>query len=77
MAALIREAQPAVTVYAGDDVGDLPALRVVREAGGYGLAVDHGAETDPRLLAAVDEVISGTDGFADWLAELARAVRVT
>jgi trehalose 6-phosphate phosphatase len=75
VAALISQARPAVTVYAGDDLGDLPALRVVRAVGGYGLAVDHGAETDPRLLAAADEVIAGTDGFADWLAELARAVR--
>jgi trehalose 6-phosphate phosphatase len=74
VAALIREARPAVTVYAGDDLGDLPALRVVREAGGYGLAVDHGAETDPRLLAAADQVIAGSDGFADWLAKLAQAV---
>jgi trehalose 6-phosphate phosphatase len=75
VAALIRETRPAVTVYAGDDLGDLPALRVVHDGGGYGLAVDHGAETDPKLLAAADEVIAGTDGFADWLAELARAVR--
>jgi trehalose 6-phosphate phosphatase len=74
VAALIREARPAMTVYAGDDLGDLPALRVVREAGGYGLVVDHGAETDPMLLAAADQVIAGTDGFADWLAELAGAI---
>jgi trehalose 6-phosphate phosphatase len=75
VAALIREARPAVTVYAGDDLGDLPALGVVRDAGGYCLAVDHGAETDPRLLAAADEVLVGTDGFAEWLAELARAIQ--
>ena len=75
VAGLISEARPAVTVYAGDDLGDLPALRVVRETGGYGLAVDHGAETDQELLAAADEVIAGTDGFADWLTELARAVQ--
>jgi trehalose 6-phosphate phosphatase len=75
VAVLIREARPSVTVYAGDDLGDLPALRVVRDAGGYALAVDHGAETDPRLLAAADQVIAGTDGFADWLAELALAVQ--
>jgi len=49
----------------------------VREAGGYGLAIDHGAETDPKLLAAADEVIAGTDRFADWLAELARIVHQT
>jgi trehalose 6-phosphate phosphatase len=74
VAALIREARPAVTAYAGDDLGDLPALRVVRQAGGYALAVDHGAETDPTLLAAAEEVIAGTDGFAQWLAKLAQAV---
>lgn len=74
VATLIRETRPAVAVYAGDDLGDLPALRVVRAAGGYGLAVDHGAETDPRLLAAADQVLTGTDGFADWLDELARAI---
>jgi trehalose 6-phosphate phosphatase len=73
--ALIREARPAVTAYAGDDLGDMPALRAVHEAGGYALAVDHGAETDPRLLAAADQVIAGTDGFADWLGELASAVQ--
>ena len=77
VAALIRETRPAVTVYAGDDLGDLPALRVVRDAGGYGLAIDHGAETDPKLLAAADEVIAGTEGFADWLAGLVRAVQDT
>jgi len=73
VATLIREARPVVTVYAGDDLGDLPALRVVRDAGGYGLVVHHGAETDPELLASADQVIAGTDGFADWLAELTRA----
>jgi trehalose 6-phosphate phosphatase len=63
-----------VIAYAGDDVGDLPALRVVRAAGGYGLVVDHGAETDPALLASADQVFGGTGAFADWLADLARAV---
>jgi trehalose 6-phosphate phosphatase len=72
--ALMSEVQAAVAVYAGDDLGDLPALRAVRATGGYGLVVDHGAETSPALLAAADQVIAGTDGFADWLAALAQAV---
>jgi hypothetical protein len=55
----------------GDDLGDIPALRAVREAGGYALVVDHGSETDPRLLELADEVYAGTDGFADWLGKLA------
>jgi trehalose 6-phosphate phosphatase len=77
VAALIAAARPATVAYAGDDLGDIPALRVVREAGGYALVVDHGAETDPRLLAVADEVYPGTPGFADWLASLADAAEAT
>jgi len=57
--------------YAGDDLGDLPALRAARAAGGYALVVDHGRETDPRLLELADQTFAGTDAFAGWLAELA------
>jgi trehalose 6-phosphate phosphatase len=77
VAALIAAARPAAVAYAGDDLGDIPALRVVREAGGYALVVDHGAETDPRVLAVADEVYPGTQGFADWLAALATAAAPT
>jgi trehalose 6-phosphate phosphatase len=77
VAALIATSQPAAVAYAGDDLGDLPALRAVREAGGYALVVDHGAETDPRLLAIADEVFLGTQRFADWLAALAAAAEAT
>ncbi len=73
VAGLIAAAQPAAVAYAGDDVGDLPALRVVRAAGGYALVVEHGAETDPRLLTVADEVYQGTPGFAGWLGALAAA----
>jgi trehalose 6-phosphate phosphatase len=77
VAALIAAARPTAIAYAGDDLGDVPALRVVREAGGYALVVDHGAETDPRLLAVADEVFRGTPGFADWLTALAAAAEAT
>jgi trehalose 6-phosphate phosphatase len=73
VAALVTAARPGAVAYAGDDIGDLPALRTVREAGGYALVVDHGAETDQRLLAVADEVFLGTPAFADWLAALAAA----
>jgi trehalose 6-phosphate phosphatase len=56
--------------YAGDDLGDIPALRAARDAGGYALVIDHGAETDPRLLELADETFAGTDAFADWLGKL-------
>ncbi|MBO0837162.1 MAG: trehalose-phosphatase [Actinobacteria bacterium] len=74
VAELIAEAAPLVIAYAGDDLGDLPALQVARESHGYALVVDHGAETDPRLTAVADEVFQGTDSFAAWLAGLATAV---
>jgi trehalose 6-phosphate phosphatase len=60
--------------YAGDDLGDVPALRAVRETGGYALVVDHGQETDPRLLELADETFAGTAGFAVWLDRLAHSV---
>jgi trehalose 6-phosphate phosphatase len=60
--------------YAGDDLGDIPALRAVREAGGYALVVDHGPETDPRMLDLADETYPGTEAFAAWLARLAGAI---
>lgn len=74
--ALVRllAAETLTTVaYAGDDVGDIPALRAAREAGGYALVVDHGRETNPLLLELADQTYAGTDSFAAWLAELASA----
>jgi trehalose 6-phosphate phosphatase len=60
--------------YAGDDLGDIPALRAARGAGGYALVIDHGAETNPRLLELADETFPGTEAFADWLGRLADRV---
>ena len=75
VAALIAAARPAAVAYAGDDLGDIAALRAVHDAGGYALVVDHGVETDPQLLELADQVFAGTDGFADWLADLAERTR--
>jgi trehalose 6-phosphate phosphatase len=74
LSALLAATKLATVAYAGDDLGDLPALRAVRDAGGYALVVDHGAETDPQLRAAADQVFDGTGAFAAWLAELAGAI---
>lgn len=57
--------------YAGDDLGDIPALKAAKESGGYALVVDHGHETDPRLLELADETYPGTEAFAAWLEQLA------
>jgi trehalose 6-phosphate phosphatase len=73
-ALLAAHPELAAFAYAGDDLGDLPALRAARAAGGYALVIDHGQETDPRLLELADETFPGTDAFADWLGELADRV---
>jgi trehalose 6-phosphate phosphatase len=59
--------------YVGDDLGDIPALKVAHAAGGFALVIDHGEETDPRLLALADETFAGTEAFADWLGKLENA----
>jgi len=74
VSALVASEKLATIAYAGDDLGDIPALLAVREAGGYALVVDHGSETDPRLLELADQTCDGTEGFAAWLAELADTI---
>jgi trehalose 6-phosphate phosphatase len=71
IADLVDDPRPAVVAYAGDDVGDLPAFRVVLAAGGFALLVDHGEETDPRLRAMATVSFDGAEGFAEWLRDLA------
>jgi trehalose 6-phosphate phosphatase len=74
LAALIATRNLTTIAYAGDDIGDIPALRTAREAGGYALVVDHGSETNPQLLTLADQIYAGTGGFAAWLADLANAI---
>ena len=72
--ALLSQETLTTVAYAGDDLGDIPALHAVQKAGGYALVVDHGSETDPKLLTLADQIYAGTEGFASWLAELADAI---
>ena len=74
VAGLLAESGLTTAAYAGDDLGDIPALRAVHDAGGYALVVDHGPETDPRLLELADQTFAGTGEFSAWLAGLADAV---
>jgi trehalose 6-phosphate phosphatase len=73
-ALLTAHREVSAFAYAGDDLGDLPALRAARDAGGYALVIDHGPETDPRLLELADQTFPGTEAFADWLGKLADKV---
>ena len=74
IAALLASKKITIIAYAGDDLGDIPALRAVRKAGGYALVVDHGAETDSRVLELADQTYAGTEGFTAWLTALSAAV---
>lgn len=71
--AIVRELAAGFdeVAFAGDDLGDLPALAAARELGGLAIAVDHGAETADAVRDAGDLVVDGPEGFAAWLTALA------
>jgi trehalose 6-phosphate phosphatase len=69
--ALVAELDLRPVVYVGDDLGDLPALAAAREAGGYPVVVEHGAETPAEVRAVGDVILEGPAGVQQWLAALA------
>lgn len=78
LAELATERQARVLVYAGDDVGDLPAVRVLADWRARGtptlsICVDS-PEAPPALRAEADLVLAGPGAFARWLRELAAAL---
>lgn len=73
---LSAEKLPAATLFCGDDVGDRPAYRAVRElrrTGIPGLTVCSGSAEVPELAAEADLVVDGPPGVAALLAGLAAA----
>lgn len=71
---LVAAARPAAVLFAGDDLGDVPAFEVVaslRAEGTPGLAVaSASAETAPEVTAAADLAVDGPDGVVALLREL-------
>ncbi|MFI6704561.1 trehalose-phosphatase [Streptomyces sp. NPDC050509] len=70
----VRETGAETVLYAGDDLGDLPAYAAVeklRSDGHPGLLVCSGTEV-PELVERADLVLPGPAALADFLAELAR-----
>ncbi len=65
---LVEESSPRVVMYAGDDLGDLPAYEAVREmryAGrAQGLLVCSSSDEQDALVALADVVVDGPDGVA-------------
>lgn len=73
----LREAVVAsgagVVVFAGDDLGDLPAVRVLRELDVTGIVVcSDSPETPDELRRQADVVVDGPDGVLALLGALAK-----
>jgi trehalose 6-phosphate phosphatase len=76
LTSLAAERSPDAIMFCGDDLGDRPAFRAVRElraTGTPGLAVCSGSAEAPALAAEADLVLSGPDEVAEMLASLAKA----
>ena len=74
---LIAERDPAAVLFAGDDLGDLPAfeaVRVARAAGRAGVAVCSASDEVSALAAHADLVLDGPKEIAALLAALAEAL---
>ncbi|WP_342372194.1 trehalose-phosphatase [Propioniciclava soli] len=65
---LVDEVEPTTIMYAGDDLGDLPAFRAVRDLRDSGrvkaLLICSGSDEQDALVAVSDVVVDGPDGVA-------------
>jgi trehalose 6-phosphate phosphatase len=76
---LVEEVDAEVVVFAGDDLGDLPAYDAVdamrsESAGPAGLLICPASAEQPALAARADLVVDGPAGLVTLLAELADAL---
>jgi trehalose 6-phosphate phosphatase len=74
---IVDETGARQVVFVGDDLGDLPAFRLVEELrreGRGGLLVCSASHEEDALSGLADVVVEGPGGVADWLEELADAL---
>lgn len=74
LASYLREVSAGAVVYAGDDLGDLPAFAAVeklRSDGVPGLLVCSGSTEVPELADRADVLVPGPSAVVDFLATLA------
>jgi trehalose 6-phosphate phosphatase len=72
--AIIKEAAARQVIFAGDDLGDLPAFYAVRELaseGVAGLLVCSASTEEDALTELSDVIVDGPSGLAAWLNDLA------
>lgn len=78
--AIVAETGAQNVLFAGDDLGDLPAFRAVhelRDKGLDGLLVCSASHEEDALTALSDLVVDGSTGIAAWLDELAGEVEAS
>ncbi|MFF9853592.1 trehalose-phosphatase [Streptomyces litmocidini] len=78
LAKYVREVGAGSVLYAGDDLGDLPAFAAVeklRSDGTPGVLVCSGSTEVPELADRADLAVRGPAGVVEFLTGLARAVR--
>ena len=74
---LVDEFDVRHIVFAGDDLGDIPAFDAVdrlRARGYSGVLVYSASPEQPGLAERADLVVDGPDGIAEWLGRLADAL---
>lgn len=74
---IVVETGAEQVVFIGDDLGDLPAFRLVeqlRREGCGGLLVCSASHEEDALSALADVVVEGPSGVATWLEQLADAL---
>jgi trehalose 6-phosphate phosphatase len=79
LSALVAERDPVAVLFAGDDLGDLPAfaaVRAARAAGRYGVTVASASGEVTALAEEADLVVDGPDGVSALLGSLADALPV-
>ncbi|MFF0556466.1 trehalose-phosphatase [Streptomyces sp. NPDC020472] len=77
LAKYVREVGAGSVLYAGDDLGDLPAFAAVeklRSDGTPGVLVCSGSTEVPELADRADLSVAGPPGVVEFLTELAKAV---
>ena len=80
LAALVAEFDPQVVVFAGDDLGDIPAfeqIRALHDDGRFAASIVATSAERSDLIGHADVVTDGTDGMAAWLTALAAALTLS
>lgn len=74
---LVEEKAVRAVIFAGDDLGDLPAFRAVeelRDEGVPGLLISSASQEEDALSEIADLVVPGPEGVAEWLTRLAETL---